>query len=129
MNVFSHLHNSSWPSLLCCYQMNGIDIRLGYTKLRGILDGKQTIHCESISDILISMFLGINKCLQGRNIFMIDFGFVSISNIRNFINLRIRRISCLHQQLRSESLVYIYLSGYMQEGFIHSHLEHDVIIS
>ena len=42
--------------------------------LRGILDGKQTIHYESISDILISMFSGINKCSQGRNIFVIDFG-------------------------------------------------------
>ena len=54
--------------------MNGIDIRLGYTKLRGILDGKRTILYKSISDILISMFSGINKCSQGRNIFVIDFG-------------------------------------------------------
>ena len=54
--------------------MNGIDIRLGYTNLRGILGGKRTIRYESISDILISMFLGINKCSQGRNIFVIDFG-------------------------------------------------------
>ena len=54
--------------------MNGKDIRLGYTNLRGILDGKRTIRYESISDILISMFLGINKCLQGRNIFVIDSG-------------------------------------------------------
>ena len=54
--------------------MNGIDICLGYTNLRGILDGKRTIHYESISDILISMFSGINKCFQGRNIFIIDFG-------------------------------------------------------
>ena len=38
------------------------------------MDGKRTIRYESISDILISMFLGINKCLQGRNIFMVDFG-------------------------------------------------------
>ena len=74
MNIFSHIRNSSWPSPSCCYQMNDIDIRLGYTNLRGILDGKQTIRYESISDILISMFLGINKCLQGRNIFVIDFG-------------------------------------------------------
>ena len=50
--------------------MNGLDIRLGYTNLRGILDGKRTIRYESISDILISMFSGINKC----NIFVIDFG-------------------------------------------------------
>ena len=74
MNVFSRLRNSSWPSPSCCYQMNGIDIRLGYTNLQGILGGKRTIRYESISDILISMFSGINKCLQGRNIFVIDFG-------------------------------------------------------
>ena len=74
MNVFSRLRNLSWPSPSCCYQMNGIDIRLGYTNLWGILDGKRTIHYESISDILISMFSGINKCSQGRNIFMIDCG-------------------------------------------------------
>ena len=74
MNIFSHIHNSSWPSPSCCYQMNDIDIRLGYMNLRGILDGKQTIRYESISDILISMFLGINKCSQGHNIFVIDFG-------------------------------------------------------
>ena len=54
--------------------MNGIDIRLGYTNLRGILDGKRTIRYKLISDILISMFLGINKCSQGHNIFVIDFG-------------------------------------------------------
>ena len=54
--------------------MNGIDICLGYTNLRGILDGKRTIRYKSISDILISMFSGINKCLQGRNIFVMDFG-------------------------------------------------------
>ena len=54
--------------------MNGIDIHLHYTNLQGILDGKQTIRYKSISDILISMFSGINKCLQGRNIFVIDFG-------------------------------------------------------
>ena len=54
--------------------MNGNDIRLGYTNLRGILDSKWTIRFESISDILISMFSGINKCSQGRNIFVIDFG-------------------------------------------------------
>ena len=74
MNVFSHLRNLSWPSPSCCYQMNGMDIRLGYTNLRGILDGKQTIRYKSISDILISMFSGINKCSQGRNIFVVDFG-------------------------------------------------------
>ena len=53
--------------------MNGNDIRLGYTNLQGILDSKRTIRYESISDILISMFSGINKCSQGRNIFIIDF--------------------------------------------------------
>ena len=74
MNVFSCLHNSSWPNPSCDYQMNGKDICLGYTNLQGILDGKQTIRYESISDILISMFSGINKCSQGRNIFIIDFG-------------------------------------------------------
>ena len=74
MNIFSRLRNSLWPSPSCDYQMNGIDICLGYMNLRGILDGKQTIHYKSISDILISMFSGINKCLQGRNIFVIDFG-------------------------------------------------------
>ena len=74
MNVFSRLRNSSWPSPSCNYQMNGMDIRLGYTNLRGILDGKRTIRYESISDILISMFSGVNKCSQGRNIFVIDFG-------------------------------------------------------
>ena len=74
MNVFSRLCNSSWPNPSCDYQMNGKDIRLGYMNLRGILDGKRTIRYESISDILISMFSGINKCLQGRNIFVIDFG-------------------------------------------------------
>ena len=82
MNIFSHLRNSSWPSPSCDYQMNGKDICLGYTNLRGILDGKQTIRYESISDILISMFSGINKCSQGRNIFMIDF---SLSQYQNFV--------------------------------------------
>ena len=74
MNVFSRLRNSSWPNPSYDYQMNGNDIRLGYTNLRGILDSKRTIHYESISDILISIFSGINKCSQGRNIFVIDFG-------------------------------------------------------
>ena len=74
MNVFSRLRNSSWPNPSCDYQMNGNDIRLGYTNLRGILDSKRTIRYESILDILISMFSGINKCSQGRNIFVIDFG-------------------------------------------------------
>ena len=53
--------------------MNGIDIRLGYTNLRDDLDGKQTICYESISDILISRFSGVNKCSQGRNIFVTEF--------------------------------------------------------
>ena len=50
-----------------------MDIRLGYTNLWGILGGKRTIRYESILDILISMFSGIYKCLQGRNIFVIEF--------------------------------------------------------
>ena len=54
--------------------MNGIDIRLGYMNLQGILGSKRTIRYESISDILISRFSGVNKCSQGRNIFVIDFG-------------------------------------------------------
>ena len=62
--------------------MNGIDIRLGYTNLRGILGGKRTIRYKSISDILISMFSGVNKCPQGRNIFVIDFG---LPRYRNFV--------------------------------------------
>ena len=62
--------------------MNGKDIRLGYTNLWGILDGKRTIRYESISDILISMFSGINKCSQGCNIFVIDFG---SSRYQNFV--------------------------------------------
>ena len=74
MNVFSRLRNSSSPNPSCDYQMNGIDIRLGYTNLRGILGGTRTIRYKFISDILISMFSGINKCSQGRNIFVIDFG-------------------------------------------------------
>ena len=82
MNIFSRFRNSSWPSPSCDYQMNGIDIRLGYTNLQGILDGKRTICYESISDILISMFSGINKCLQGHNIFVIDF---SSSRYQKFI--------------------------------------------
>ena len=74
MNVFSRLRNSSWPGPSCNYQMNDNAIRLGYTNLRGILDSKWTIRYESILDILISMFSGVNKCSQGRNIFVIDFG-------------------------------------------------------
>ena len=74
MNIFLRLRNSSCLSPSCDYQMNGRDIRLGYTNLRGILGGKRTIRYKSISDILISMFSGVNKCSQGRNIFVIDFG-------------------------------------------------------
>ena len=74
MNVFLRLRNLSWPVPSCNYQMNDNAIRLGYMNLRGILDSKRTIRYESISDILISMFSGINKCSQGRNIFVIDFG-------------------------------------------------------
>ena len=36
-------------------------------------DGKWTVRYKSISDILISRFSGVNKCSQGRNIFMIEF--------------------------------------------------------
>ena len=82
MNVFLCIRNSSWPSPSCCYQMNGIDIRLSYMNLQGILDGKWTIHYESISDTLISMFSGINKCSQGHNIFVIDF---SLSRYQKFV--------------------------------------------
>ena len=73
MNVFSRIRNLSWPSPSCDYQMNGTDIRLGYMNLRGILDGKWTVCYKSILDILISRFSGVNKCSQGRNIFMIEF--------------------------------------------------------
>ena len=65
MNVFSCLHNSSWLNPSCDYQMNGMDIRLGYMNLRGILGGKRTIHYESILGILISMFLGIIETFAG----------------------------------------------------------------
>ena len=53
--------------------MNGLDMHLGYMNLQGILDGKWTIRYESILDILISRFSGVNKCSQGRNIFVIEF--------------------------------------------------------
>ena len=65
MNVFSRLRNSSCLSPSRNYQMNGMDIRLGYTNLRGILGGKWTIRYESISDILISMFSGIIEMFAG----------------------------------------------------------------
>ena len=45
--------------------MNGMDMRLGYTNLQGILDGKRTIRYESILDILISMFSGIIETFAG----------------------------------------------------------------
>ena len=45
--------------------MNGIDIRLGYTNLRDVLDGKWTARYKSISDILISSFLGIIQTFAG----------------------------------------------------------------
>ena len=67
--------------------MNGIDIRLGYSNLRGILDGKWTARYKSISDILISRFLGIIECLQGHNIFIIDF---SLSQYQIFVISLIR---------------------------------------
>ena len=53
--------------------MNVNDIRLGYMNLRGILDGKWTVRYKSILDILISRFSGVNKCLQGHNMFVIEF--------------------------------------------------------
>ena len=65
MNVFSRLRNSSCLSPSCDYQLNGMDIRLGCMNLQGILGGKRTIHYESISDILISMFLGIIETFAG----------------------------------------------------------------
>ena len=68
MNVFSCLHNLSCLSLSCYSQTNGIDICLGYSNLRGILDGKWTAHYKSISDILISSFSGVIET------FIIDFG-------------------------------------------------------
>ena len=45
--------------------MNGMGIRLGYANLQGILGGKRTIHYESISDILILIFLGIIEMFAG----------------------------------------------------------------
>ena len=45
--------------------MNGIDIRLGYTNLRDVLDGKQTTRYKSISDILILMFSGVIQTFAG----------------------------------------------------------------
>ena len=65
MNVFLCLRNSSCLSPSCNYQMNGMDIRLGYMNLQGILGDKRTIRYESISDILISMFLGIIETFAG----------------------------------------------------------------
>ena len=53
--------------------MNGIDIRLGYTNLRDVLDGKRTTCYESILDILISMFLGVIQTFAGSYIFVIEF--------------------------------------------------------
>ena len=57
--------NSSWPSLLYEYQMNGIDIHLSYTDLRDNLDGKWIARYESISDILILMFSGVIQTFAG----------------------------------------------------------------
>ena len=45
--------------------MNGIDIRLGYTNLRDVLDGKWTTCYESNSDILILMFSGVIQTFAG----------------------------------------------------------------
>jgi hypothetical protein len=39
--------------------MNVVDNRLGYTKLRVLLDGKWTVRYEYISDVLISIFWGV----------------------------------------------------------------------
>ena len=64
MNVFSHLRNLSWPNPLYDYQMNGKDIRLGYTNLRGILDGKQTVHYESISDTVTQKTVPMFGCFD-----------------------------------------------------------------
>ena len=61
----SRLCNSSCLSPSCNYQTNGMDIRLGCTNLWGILGGKRTIRYESISDILILMFLGIIETFAG----------------------------------------------------------------
>ena len=51
------------------------------------MDSKRTIRYESISDILISMFSGVNKYSQGRNIFVIDFG---LSRYQKFVISLIR---------------------------------------
>ena len=48
-------------------QMNGIDIHLGHMNLRDVLDGKWTARYESISDILISMFLGVIQTFAGSS--------------------------------------------------------------
>ena len=48
--------------------MNGMDIRLSYTNLRGIL-GTWTIRYESISDILILMFSDIIETFAGSYFF------------------------------------------------------------
>ena len=65
MNVFSRIRNSSCLSPSCDYQLNGMDIRLGYTNLRGNLGGKRTIRSESISNVLISMFSGVIEMFAG----------------------------------------------------------------
>ena len=65
MNVFSRLRNSSCLSPSCDYQLNGMDICLDYTNLRGNLGGKRTIRSESILDILISMFSGVIEMFAG----------------------------------------------------------------
>ena len=65
MNVFSRIRNSSCLSPSCDYQLNGMDIRLDYTNLRGNLGGKWTIRSEPISDILISMFSGVIEMFAG----------------------------------------------------------------
>ena len=119
MNVFSRLRNSSWPGPSCNYQMNGIDIRLGYTNLRGILGGKRTIRYESISDILISIFSGVNKCSQGRNIFVIDFG---SSRYQKFVISLIRisaEFPAYNVPSASEETWYVVAKG-LQIGVFHS---------
>ena len=85
--------------------------------LRGILDGKWTIRYESILDILISMFSGINKC--SRSEYIGDwFRFISISKIRNFINLHICRISRL-QRFENQYFSLIFLLMERAEWFWH----------
>ena len=65
MNVFSCLCNLSRLNPSCNYQTNGIDVRLGYSNLQGILHRKWTARYKSILDILISRFSGIIEMFAG----------------------------------------------------------------